>query len=641
MSLTDMVLMPGKDYQAICDAIRARTGGTAPLKSGDIAAAISGITDNVGALGEYMYSFGVISDTHLDTGRAKTRAALQYLKANGAEFIVATGDIANSGAEVEFAHFRDDAAAVDIDVFASNGNHDYTCTDETWQTYLGHPLRHVIERNSDVYIILPLNACTGYGENNIQWLSEQLAIYKGRRIFIATHFPLPEYAGLRPDTYYGFSSTSTEDDEILALMTSTRNVIHLSGHTHLLFDVEDTYPGINCVYMPHCRCATIHIPSTATPRTADWTVDQSQSEGYLADVYKNAIVFRGIDFVNGVFMDGRVYVIPITHSTIPEFTNAIVTSVTDMIVTEGGIGTFSVRLANPIVEDVVVGITVDNANITLSANALTFAPESYGVEQTVIVSAIDDDVAVDMLSVVTISAPDMLPKQVSVTVANTDAVMLTAISADYLGGNVPVGTSLGELAVVVTASYSNGTTEAVTDYTLSGEIAEGDNTITVSYGGLETTFVVTGITQAQQKTVIWSRNEIAGTIGQKGNVFNLATETGVVFDTPMEPSKTYYIRADSLTDADGNAVVPAQETVYINALEAYVSEDLTETSNGAITLPKYGDFVTGLGVAFTTYSSQYPYVYGYKTFALRAASGSTMTFPETFTIKGLEIYTLD
>ena len=43
MSLTDMVIMPGSHYQAICDAVRAKTGGTAVLKSGDLAAVISGI----------------------------------------------------------------------------------------------------------------------------------------------------------------------------------------------------------------------------------------------------------------------------------------------------------------------------------------------------------------------------------------------------------------------------------------------------------------------------------------------------------------------------------------------------------------------------------------------------------------------
>lgn len=41
--MTDQVLMPGADYQAICNAVRALTGGTAALKSGDISGALSGV----------------------------------------------------------------------------------------------------------------------------------------------------------------------------------------------------------------------------------------------------------------------------------------------------------------------------------------------------------------------------------------------------------------------------------------------------------------------------------------------------------------------------------------------------------------------------------------------------------------------
>lgn len=42
--MTDQVLMPGADYQAICNAVRALTGGTEALKSGDIAGALAGVT---------------------------------------------------------------------------------------------------------------------------------------------------------------------------------------------------------------------------------------------------------------------------------------------------------------------------------------------------------------------------------------------------------------------------------------------------------------------------------------------------------------------------------------------------------------------------------------------------------------------
>lgn len=40
MALTDQVIMPGPDYQAICDATRSLTGTTGILKSGEVAAKI-------------------------------------------------------------------------------------------------------------------------------------------------------------------------------------------------------------------------------------------------------------------------------------------------------------------------------------------------------------------------------------------------------------------------------------------------------------------------------------------------------------------------------------------------------------------------------------------------------------------------
>ena len=74
---------------------------------------------------------------------------------------------------------------------------------------------------------------------------------------------------------------------------------------------------------------------------------------------------------------------------------------------------------------------------------------------------------------------------------------VTSISATYSGGDVAVGTAVSALTgIVVTAHYSDGTSATVTGYTLSGTIAEGSNTITVSYGGKMATFTVTGVAES-------------------------------------------------------------------------------------------------------------------------------------------------
>lgn len=70
---------------------------------------------------------------------------------------------------------------------------------------------------------------------------------------------------------------------------------------------------------------------------------------------------------------------------------------------------------------------------------------------------------------------------------------LTGITAAYNGGTVASGTTLDQLTGIrVTASYSDGTTVTVTDYTLSGTLTAGqDNTVTVTYQGKTASFTVT------------------------------------------------------------------------------------------------------------------------------------------------------
>lgn len=110
---------------------------------------------------------------------------------------------------------------------------------------------------------------------------------------------------------------------------------------------------------------------------------------------------------------------------------------------------------------------------------------------------------------------------VTVDIAEEEQVTLTSISATYTGGDVAVGTSLNDLTgITVTATYSDGSTATATGYTLNGEIAEGENTITVSYGGKTTTFTVTGVAE-NTVTVLYELEEpttLTGTTAIDTNV---------------------------------------------------------------------------------------------------------------------------
>lgn len=72
---------------------------------------------------------------------------------------------------------------------------------------------------------------------------------------------------------------------------------------------------------------------------------------------------------------------------------------------------------------------------------------------------------------------------------------LQSISATYTGGDVDAGTLATELTgITVTGHYNvEPLTETVTGWTISGTVAEGTNTFTISYSGKTTTIIVTGV----------------------------------------------------------------------------------------------------------------------------------------------------
>lgn len=168
--------------------------------------------------------------------------------------------------------------------------------------------------------------------------------------------------------------------------------------------------------------------------------------------------------------------------------------------------------------------------ITLSASALAFSDSasqtlSATVEpsdstDSVVWSSDDEDVATVTNGVVkslsngsaTITATaGSVSATCSVTVEmpEEEPVTLSSISVTYSGGDVSVGTTLNELTgVVVTATCSDGSTSNVTGYTLSGEIAKGANTITVSYEGLSDTFTVNGVVVATSITATYTGGEV-------------------------------------------------------------------------------------------------------------------------------------
>lgn len=186
----------------------------------------------------------------------------------------------------------------------------------------------------------------------------------------------------------------------------------------------------------------------------------------------------------------------------------------------------------------------------------------------------------------------------AVSVAEADSgeteVTLSSISATYNGGDVAVGTAVTDLTgIVVTAFYSDGSTATVTNYTLSGTIAEGSNTVTVSYGGKTTTFTVTGVAESTDGKVLFSTLELTSSLLKAdGTVASLGKTHHVSFP--------YTEGMFVSTGTNGGWNISTYPPVLVLDGGAYSAPPMTKADN-AITVD--GSIITQYSGTITGYSA--------------------------------------
>ena len=189
------------------------------------------------------------------------------------------------------------------------------------------------------------------------------------------------------------------------------------------------------------------------------------------------------------------------------------------------------------------GYVLSNVTVTMGGTDITSSAYSNGVISIASVSG-------DIIITVTTTQETTEPSEAT----------LTSIEATYNGGDVLVGSELTDLAsnLVVNATYSDGSTETVTGYELNGEIVEGTNTITVTYGEITTTFDVVGYIESVTPTSYsghilasnpsgwsdddnWIRASNGSVLGNLANGQTEGTAHGFVYRKPF--SGTIWVRS--------------------------------------------------------------------------------------------------
>ena len=127
-------------------------------------------------------------------------------------------------------------------------------------------------------------------------------------------------------------------------------------------------------------------------------------------------------------------------------------------------------------------------------------------------------------------------------------VNLVSISAVYTqSGTVYTTDSLDSLKpdLVVTAHYSDSTTETVSNYLLSGTLTAGTSVITVSYGGKTTTFNVT-VSAIPEYGTFTPQNVIDGSYITSTGEISPSTYSSYSEDYMRVFANTYYFNFDNL-----------------------------------------------------------------------------------------------
>lgn len=300
------------------------------------------------------YRFASYSDVHID-GVYQTykyadthwRKALDTAEARGAEFIVLSGDYTNNNQDYEGISAREwrtyQKVLAESDytgpVYEAIGNH------ELWQgvssgtkdfikaTGLegdnGSASKAYFEKTlgGDHFIFMAMEGgfypdrVEEFSTEQLDWLEGLLKKYTGdgKNIYIVEHSLFYKYGAgdtVTGEPYYDIplSDNQASTRRFKALLEKYKDTIFISGHTHIAFSEQYNYSdnGGTSAQMIHNSSVggTRHIINGKL----DYTYYEDQTEGYIVDVFSNAIVFHGANLYYNTYDPNCCYILKTASS---------------------------------------------------------------------------------------------------------------------------------------------------------------------------------------------------------------------------------------------------------------------------------------------------------------------------------------
>ena len=164
-------------------------------------------------MGNKQYSFGALSDVHVNTAQSQRnfQKALAYLNdVEEVDFTCIAGDLTNEGTAEQLQAYGDyvKAYSPNVPVYEVTGNHDLQSrTSEApfnfLTPYTGHNLYYSFTKGNDVFIMFGMSGWYSYTQSSIfseaslQWLYEILETKRNKRCIVFQHCPRFDGSGKR------------------------------------------------------------------------------------------------------------------------------------------------------------------------------------------------------------------------------------------------------------------------------------------------------------------------------------------------------------------------------------------------------------------------------------------------------------
>ena len=277
-------------------------------------------------LGTPLYTFGLLSDTHVDgdgddygNSISDLNRAIKFFNDEGCEFIAYCGDLTYDGRSEDFTALKSCLDTSTIPNYTIRGNHDAYAIDNGYLEATGKTEEnYTVVKGNDLFILMG-HAIASEGritDNQITWLTDLFNSNKDKRIFFFYHIPFRGTSGDGGGGAYPWhmlgDSTTTQSTALRNLLENNSNVIFMHGHSHMKFSLEDEYPNANH-YHEEGKWYDIHVPSCARPRTptsGGGVTDYTEgSEGYLVEVYTDKVLFKPRDFIGNKYLVQYAYIV--------------------------------------------------------------------------------------------------------------------------------------------------------------------------------------------------------------------------------------------------------------------------------------------------------------------------------------------